>query len=264
MRQKYIRGFRLSLSTLACLAALTFQGCGAPANSSRPSSLSKDAQPKWAALVFGGNASCHPFGNDASSPYGLSMYTQFDEVVRDLRSQYAADVDYFLICHTVTGRIYYASSAAPKIVSEVAPERLAKKVTEFTQTHGVQRLHAVGHSHGGWWALKLALQLADQIHFDRLVTIDPISRVTCRPPNIMGCLGAPRDISESEYQQIAESVGKWSNYYQSRTPYLHSSAIPGASENIELPIDHLKIDNSAEVWRQIRESAIIAVKERNI
>ena len=254
----------MSLSKLAWLSAMAFQGCGPAASSSHVSSISQDAQSKWAALVFGGNASCHPFGNDASSPYGLSMYTQFDEVVQDLRSQHAADVDYFLICHTVTGRIYYVSSAAPKVVSEVAPERLAEKVTEFTHAHGVQRLHAVGHSHGGWWALKLALQLADQIHFDRLVTIDPISRVTCRPPNISGCLGAPHDISEPEYQQIAASVGKWSNYYQSRTPYLHSSAIPSASENIELPIDHLKIDNSAEVWRQIRESAISAVKERNI
>ena len=259
-----MRGLRLSLSKLVCMSAIAFQGCGPAASPSNLSGILQDAQPKWAALVFGGNASCHPFGNDASSPYGLSMYTQFDEVARDLQSQYAAEVDYFITCHTRIGRIFYVSSAAPKIVSEVAPERLAEKVTEFTQAYGVRRIHAVGHSHGGWWALKLALQLSDQIHFDRLVTIDPISRVTCRPPNITGCLGAPHDISEAEYQKIAASVGKWSNYYQSRTPYLHSSAIPSASENIELPVDHLKIDNSAEVWQQVRESAISAVKERSI
>ena len=243
---------------------MALQGCGPSGNSSNLSAVAKVDKPKWAALVFGGNASCHPFGGDASSPYGLSMYTQFDEVVQDLRNQHGASVDYFLTCYTVKGLIFYVSSGAPKLVSQVAPELLAEKILEFTEANVVRRLHAIGHSHGGWQALKLALQLDGQVYFDKLVTIDPISRVNCRPPNITGCLRAPRDISECEYQKISSSVGKWSNYYQIRTPYLHSSPIASASENIELSLDHFKIDNSAEIWRQIREAAISVVKERDI
>ncbi len=125
-------------------------------------------------------------------------------------------------------------------------------------------IHLVGHSYGGWTAMKIAkeLELKNRFSIKNLVTIDPISRSECTPkkfteglPDVeikriiekmlsgytltaedtpttnKGCLRAPSDLGDAI--AILARTSRWTNFYQENYPFLHSSSIPGPIEKIE-------------------------------
>ena len=112
----------------------------------------------------------------------------------------------------------------------------------------------IGHSYGGWTAMKLMLALDPSIKVHRLITLDPISRDNCSlqqfaknaeaiidnaSSNSRGCSIAPEDFTATELAAIAAKTEKWVNYYQTTGIFLHSSAItgPAAVTNVEKRYD---------------------------
>ena len=114
-----------------------------------------------------------------------------------------------------------------------------------------QRVFVIGHSYGGWLAMKIAERFAGQREgqLEGLITIDAISWKDCTYSNWRNCLAAPRDFSKESLDRVKANTRHWANYYQTTTPYLHSGAIAQADVNLELDASHFTIDTNEAVWR---------------
>jgi pimeloyl-ACP methyl ester carboxylesterase len=151
------------------------------------------------------------------------------------------------------------------------PEKLAAFLQKrFPRT---TRITWVGHSWGGWLALKTTLALAALPAGTRptvalLGTIDPISGAECRPKRMAETLWeyifghlTPRPECTRAPQDLAKWEGRWLNFYQTQARHLHSGpagardefrvVIPGYPESTDSFGPHLEIDSRPEVWDQI-------------
>jgi len=109
----------------------------------------------------------------------------------------------------------------------------------------------IGHSHGGWLAIKNTLALANEVSVDALFSSDPISRVYCRPPAITGCTGFPQDITKDNQEEVKGTTGYWLNAWQSQTFYLHSGPSGSADDNMKISAGHTAMDNHVDLWAKI-------------
>jgi hypothetical protein len=107
----------------------------------------------------------------------------------------------------------------------------------------------VGHSHGGWMAMKVAYQMRfiEVAKLQQLLTIDPISYTLCAshwfPFHVLyntfnwlgepdNCHKAPADLDHI-IPTIAQTASqRWVNIYQDSMPYLTSGPIEQADQNI--------------------------------
>lgn len=117
----------------------------------------------------------------------------------------------------------------------------------FSQIAKNKDVTIIGHSYGGWTAMKLAViaQQVGRLHF--LATIDPISLPHCGKISVVSgfigtgvsedCTRAPilqKDgFSEEDLQQLAASQ-VWYHYWQEELSTLHSGkiALPGVKNGI--------------------------------
>jgi hypothetical protein len=116
------------------------------------------------------------------------------------------------------------------------------------------QVYFVGHSHGGWFAMRTTAHLANnpRIQVKQLYTVDPISYTLCPSSffvqNVVrnsiptwyttspdDCHRAPRDLVAFEPTIRSTVGGNWTNFYQTTMPYLRSGPIQGASWNIDIP-----------------------------
>ena len=132
----------------------------------------------------------------------------------------------------------------------------------------------VGHSHGGWLAMKMISGLDRRVQVDHLVTIDPISYQLCQPAvltnSILGSVFGRKKVDVSctsvtdEMKLMTNDVrGKvnfWQQHYETTTAYLHSEPIPEADENFlyEFPNysswnyePHIQVRERSELWQRI-------------
>jgi hypothetical protein len=132
----------------------------------------------------------------------------------------------------------------------------------------------VGHSHGGWLAMKVVNSLDRRVTVDHLVTIDPISYEACQPSTLAGtmlgsllgrngsrgvCVGLSKDVLD----MIADIRGKvsfWQQHYVTKTAYLHSEPIPEADENhwYDFPEHsswnyepHIVVRERSDLWEKV-------------
>jgi pimeloyl-ACP methyl ester carboxylesterase len=207
-------------------------------------------------IVMAGNSSCHQVDGARHSPRGASLYREFSALIEGLQQSRSIRSHYIVTCYSLQSQLYVANSDTPEDSEAIEERALPDYIRSFHEAHGDGRLLWIGHSYGGWLAMKTLLSLQDAaqpLPRPALFTIDPISRRHSSPTRWLGCSSAPTDISESEYLQIGTSVEQWVNFFQRRTPVVRSSAVKGAQSNIEVRAGHMSIDNDPSVWGRIAE-----------
>jgi len=217
-------------------------------------------------VVMGGNISCHKDAQGrTSSPYGLNMYAPFSRLVDELQSTEGISPDFILTCHNEDAVVHTVMSDDPQHIVDMDLDQVAPRIEDFAQTHQDGHVFIAGHSYGGWLAMKVVLALDHRIAVDNLYTFDPISRVDCSPSKPFGCQSAPTDMTADGLQALVDWTGHWTNFWEVRTFYLHSAAIPEADENVEEFTTHYGIDTAADVWTRISQAAkadAVAVADR--
>ena len=122
---------------------------------------------------------------------------------------------------------------------------LTESILKITHENRSIPVYIIGHSYGGWTAMRLVSQLLEnhpEIHSSlrALYTIDPISPLHCSPStfisaaieSIPGCQRAPSDISGDERIFIRDHLqGRWLNFYETQFHRLHSSRMPELEED---------------------------------
>lgn len=124
----------------------------------------------------------------------------------------------------------------------------------LSRAQSVRKIIIIGHSYGGWRAMKLASSpyLLNNTRVPMiLVTFDPISKVLCQRIRETGCREAPADLSPPELYQLNTRT-RWLNTYQEQGLLLGSGPIGAAHFNIKANSDHLDIQTNQEVWQSVK------------
>lgn len=260
------RRARLTATRVAATGALAglLAGCGTDAP---VSTTYTDASTENVLLaVMGGNLSCDRNADGDLTPRGMDMEGPFRELRDELEGNAAYDVDYILSCYGQTDddTVHYVNAAEPRSPRSGTAEEYFAAVEAKAETRESTRLIVAGHSYGGWLAMKTVLGITHAV--DHLVTIDPISRVTCSFDDPWGCTSAPTDIEPPQREEIASASRLWSNFYQTKTFYLHASPIDEAHENEELPVRHTRIETHGDVWERMASEfgTFVAGEEKRV
>ena len=239
---KFLRFLALAVTILTAL-----QGCGKLERNTSLNSRDGGTRPATI-LAFGGNRSCKPGGDSLPSPLATDMARRLIGMVHLVRSV-GRPVEVLTSCFTDPDRVLVSrnlSSTSEDLDFETLVEQ---SVSSSDENHS---LFIIGHSYGGWIAMRTAERIAAQSgKIAGLVTIDPISRRECTYTNWDNCLSAPRDLSQKSLETIAANSGNWTNFYQTRTSYLHSSTIAQAHTNTQIDVDHFQIENHETIWRHL-------------
>jgi hypothetical protein len=204
-------------------------------------------------IVFGGNRSCKPDRNDRRTPLLMDMAAKIVDVLAKLRSA-GRQTDVLASCFLDYDKLRFTrdvEAGENGRDEDIGVEELIARTGESAT--GQSRLFLLGHSYGGWMAMKLAKDLAGRVEIDGLITVDPISRLRCTYTTWDDCFSAPTDIVPEERQRIKTGTKQWLNFYQTQTPYLHSGTIDEADENQELESTHFRIDTHEEVWTRLEQ-----------
>lgn len=218
-------------------------------------------------------------GGWKSCKYGVHnqyIALQFHNLVKNLKTTFPdKKVSYIVSCADGLASAYgerplkyYTSEMNPGTYSEIAQNRfyslVAKKMTADTA------VYLVGHSHGGWYSMKVVEALKYPVA--GLFTLEPISASGCDTITYMhnrdkkvrtwaeqpmrACRQAP---SDTRNQLIADKIeGSWLNYHLPSNQYrgdLYSGPIATAT-NIEKRINvperpHHAMGMHAEAWNEI-------------
>ncbi|TNE50499.1 MAG: alpha/beta fold hydrolase [Deltaproteobacteria bacterium] len=299
----------LGIGWLCCLA-LVLVGCGQPL-SSRPSSgliepvveasleeqeRAQDQQPEstpspfvWVSqqrrlfVVMGGWGSCGRTGWGSLTPRKTGMYEPAQRLLAKAKAKTGESSHWIVSCFGMySSRAYVVTSAAPEKVYSASVETFLSYVQRESQRAGGRSLFLIGHSHGGWLAMRVAYALRQIRTIPLLVTIDPISRTQCTPSRMVaayfrsatqlrpepGCTNSPPDFTSNQEKEIHSAVGWWKNFYQSQSPLLHSAYIGQAHKNTMLSFDvsswlayqaHVNIGSDARVWAEIERLTLQAL-----
>lgn len=215
-------------------------------------------------VAIGGFNTCKRNRSGNLAPEGTGFVAHIAElqahahtlIRRNVRTKLGAQIDvtpyvrprWVIACHDKAGYLYYRSAQSPSL-RRIAYQNLRPLVAAVEAETGDRSQHPVivaGHSHGGWAAMQLALQLKPKIRLRRLLTIDPISASKCRPRTywdlltggpdgvyaFQACLEAPSDITPVQRQKIINRIpnNSWQHFYQRNFLPLHSSAFPGGAQ----------------------------------
>lgn len=239
-------GILLSLSS----ALLTLVGCGAQEPSETAGS---DDSEGLLLVLLGGNASCIEDADGQPSPEWMDMQGPFRDLAKhasDNQGRGPRRVSMLSTCHQLDSLLHWTTSDRHDDPSIADLQRTGEIIESFRVSTQSRHVILIGHSYGGWLAMKLA-SAAEIMGLEGLFTIDPISRVHCSVSRPLGCTAAPQDFDSDARDRIAQVSGRWINFWQNRTLYLHSSIIPEANANQQIDAGHTAIDNHAAVWSTI-------------
>lgn len=243
--------------------------------------------PAWSAPQITGNnevpilVSLAGLGSCDASIGSRALLTRTDELARKLARQNGNAVFLYACFGPNAETLSVYSSRGPSTWWQSSIRQLTNVVVELAQRieaeEGKQAaVHLLGHSYGGYLAMRLALALPESLKPRYLATVDPISLVGCPASSfvqslamsersgseaVAGCVSAPHDLRPS-YDNIAGSVDYWENFYQDNFGYLHSEDIPVAEANYRVTIGrnhasaHWLIADDTRVWRTINRSVL--------
>lgn len=249
----FLQTIRSSLMSLLVIAPWV-ASIGCSSASSHLSSFGEQKEVKF--VIMGGNASCQndDFGN-TRSPIGTDIYNAFKNMLGTVTSGGEYQTKWIVSCHrNNNAAVHYTTSESMNQVFETTPEEYIKMITGDYFSTSPKSVFMAGHSYGGWLAMKTAIAARPDQTFDGVFTIDPISRVHCTFSNPGGCTSAPRDITNAQRSEIKSKSALWSNFYQTKTFYLHSAPMEEADENQKLNLSHTQIDNADVIWSRIGAS----------
>lgn len=252
-------GLRPQLKFCALILAMAVHACGPDDGADDAASLKQNSgRGRTLGLFFAGNASCDRYGDQENSPLGASFYGRVEDLSKSVIERDGGHFDILVSCFTLDSKLYITSTKPGAPVERLQDSDVTTYIAGWlNQAAENTRLLLVGHSYGGWLALKTLPSLvaglpAPPERVD-MVTIDPISKKNCKLSHPMGCSGAPSDITDDDYARISELTRRWVNFYQRWTPVVRSSAIAKAHANFRLDAGHTTIDTHPDVWQQISE-----------
>lgn len=275
----FVARFGLSLSLLASSFACKHND-NAQLNAS---DASVPASAKQVLILLGGFGSCGSDERNKATPIsGLGAPGSMNKIRETLISAFEGKPDrVFSTCYAVeynaqmklpeigAYNLFMVDSANPTVVEKLPPEAMLNKIIGKLSEPELQKaqVHVVGHSYGGWSAMKLLQQtvqkfkLATEQPFQikTFVTLDPVSKTECYPKVIfdhvialqkdskgqplpqdltpVGCRRAPVEFN-SDLKAMSCRVAVWKNYYQENSGILASSAI---GSGMKLPITNIDL-----------------------
>lgn len=169
---------------------------------------------------------------------GASMYTIITRQNQAIKNALKGDFGVVMSCYypeiEITGINYINNLDGNNSIARTDLNEMFQSINSSLEKLKNPKVTIVGHSYGGWTAMKLVQNLNPKATLNTLVTIDPISRENCRPralienltlegPGVRGCNEAPSDFDGKAIDMIARRAGSWYNYYQTSAVKLHSS-----------------------------------------
>lgn len=193
-------------------------------------------------VTLGGFDSCAT-GPLGPTPEGTARW----ETSARLSRRFAAEEPQWVRgCFDITSRLYWIASDAPTTVRSTTLDALGPFLDAVNGRvgDGARRpVFLLGHSYGGWLAMRAAWSLPPSADLRLLFTVDPISPNECTvgsylravaspltaPWSLAGCQHAPTDFTRSARQRIVTRVsdGGFRHYYQRNFVPLRSSAMEG-------------------------------------
>ncbi len=225
-------------------------GIGKPSDGSTPNSTapnpSENDSGKQLVIYFGGFLGCtNMFAEDATPIDSKIDILQKSTNIHTTTSHHREQILY-MTCYTPDpDSIRVVEGRSPTKPYKTTIAEFAKQIEALRTSTDVATIAVIGHSYGGWSAIKFVSLLSDKWNFSGLITIDPISRVNCAPNDFInhvlnsptkGCIESPKDFDSQTLQRIAAGTKKWQNFYQTQDPVLRASSIDVA-ENIVVKVD---------------------------
>ena len=203
-------------------------------------------------VVMGGFSTCAlaEQHDDWESPLGMRLARHTFQMIAGLQTERSIEFDVIFSCFTKLSELRYTESTdnyAKLHVSQPTGEVVKHVALEITRH---PKTFIIGHSYGGWLAMRAVIGGPNKGHIKSLFTVDPISQKYCRLESPVGwgnCTVAPPDIGEPQQRSIDQSTDLWMNYWEDQTFYLHSGAMPHATKNIQLSETHSTIDDAPEI-----------------
>ncbi len=205
-------------------------------------------------VVIGGNGTCRYSKPSAmfSTLKSNSLFSSFESWIIQKGLLKASDNVLFVCYEWLSPMMQYFDLRYQPVMTPIHESALDELV--LARAAGQARVVIMGHSHGGWRAMKLAASpyLASTLAGIRrtLISIDPVSRVTCLRLRDSGCREAPRDFSDAEINYLSNYV-LWFNAYQEGVGVLRSGAATGARVNFPVDANHVSIQTSQIVWQSV-------------
>ncbi len=236
-------------------------------------------------IVIGGWNSCDEFepGDDTPKevgPRGMNIYrpirSALDQLPQEQRSRFALSISCFTqTLDSVKIRYEYLEATEKTLPLN----EYFGTIIQYTTEQPDRAVALVGHSYGGWYALRLAERLMQSRKLDRLFTVDPISPVRCTPIALgsvilnraglinganPGCAGSFGSADLGLFAFGApQAIGWWTHLYQQDVfSVLHSAPFPGADQNVWYshpdPVDavngHINMGKDARMWQALISS----------
>ena len=226
-------------------------------------------------LMFGGFASC-PTGRH--TPKTMHLYKVAKDVVADIDQLHSRPAHYLLACYGRSNSVFrfYSSLHGSRLFRSHRLQDMESALQQIASKAGSNNaFYIIGHSYGGWTAMKMAAALPKSAKVRRLITLDPISRRECSPIRFVnaflrahlrggntepGCTRAPRDLMALG-KVIRAKTQEWHNYYQKTFAHLHSDVIKAAHRNFKVSWgnwgparfrEHIMFDRSASFFNRLR------------
>ncbi len=248
-----------------CTVAHSPSASFAEATHSRPSVL---------LVGIGGWKSC--LGLSAENQYISERFQALVHNIRRCRPGW--DVHYAMYCSPGLKTARFDSPvrfAGPTGAGHVPEKHIGLKIGQ-QKPAAETKVFVLGHSHGGWMAMRAALSLG---HVDGLFTMEPVSARLCatkdylrirtrkifkrRQKTVPGCRTAPTDVDSLAV--LHASAGNWTNFFlapNTKKGDIYSSAIAVANNRmVWAPAKgrfnaHHNLGLSAEVWSEIEQNIL--------
>lgn len=231
------------------LLALALGACRTPADMAAGSQTLDDTGngptgERILLVASGGWQSCE----GESSPFEQRIHDSFDNLVKNLEAK--ATVDYVIACLGSVSPGFPFSSLwyAPKdgVVRSIWASDFAATVKAHVAQTTPTQVYLIGHSYGGWVALRLA---EAGVKAAAVFALDPIDARDCLPTDNLfleagihspSCVRSPN----FDYAKIAGNTQKVFHLWQKLGP-IHSTPISHAVVvNHEMDIDHPSFNGS--------------------
>lgn len=195
-------------------------------------------------VVTGGYDSCVEDGNGGVSPFGSNFTAEGVRLVNELHGV-DPGTRWLFSCFTNTSDLFVQSDEDESVVAADGVWALVDRVGKLSHDYTLP-IFIIGHSHGGWMAMRVAEALKKPIPAGFLATIDPISFPECNASTYADalfnpwyawsatepCRRAPGDFTAGDIQRIRANLAgsQWKHWWQDHFVPLHSGEIPGGPD----------------------------------